>query len=223
MSSSVPGVTPPEPDPWLALEPASCALLTIDVQRDFLSDQPYGVPGTTEVLPQISRLVRAYRDAGRPVVHIVRLYAEDGSDADLVRRGLLASGVRLVAPGSPGSRLAEGLAPDGAAELDPDLLLSGAPQQLGPDEIVLYKPRWGAFYRTPLDAWLRDRGVTSLVVVGCNLPNCPRATLIEGSERDYRLAAVPEALSRTTPQALADLAALGVHLLTPEAAAALPA
>ena len=42
------------------------------------------IPGTAEVLPALAQLVAAFRGAGRPVVHVVRLY--DGEDVDLVRR-----------------------------------------------------------------------------------------------------------------------------------------
>jgi nicotinamidase-related amidase len=199
-------------DPHQALRLASSALNTIDVQRDFLSEAPYGVPGTTEVLPAVLETIEAFRAAGRPIVHVVRLYEPGGSDADLVRRTLLAGGVDLVAPHSAGSQLAKGMLP-GAEELDPELLRAGGVQQVGPYDHVIYKPRWGAFYRTPLEAFLRERDVDSLVVVGCNLPNCPRATLIEASERDYRVGVVPEALSQTTQERLEEMSRIGVELL----------
>ncbi|MFF4618819.1 isochorismatase family protein [Nonomuraea jabiensis] len=73
-------------DPHLAPRWATSALLTIDVQRDFLSEAPYGVAGTSEVLPALAGLAAAFRAAGRPIVHIVRLYDPDGHDADRVRR-----------------------------------------------------------------------------------------------------------------------------------------
>ncbi|MFJ9951773.1 cysteine hydrolase family protein [Kitasatospora sp. NPDC091207] len=201
------------PDPHLAPHPESSALVTIDLQRDFLSDSPYGIPGTTEVLPQVRRTVEAFRAAGRPVVHIVRLYEKGGGNADLVRRTLLASGTELVSPGSEGSRLAPALAPDNAPPLDPELLLAGQAQELGPNEYAIFKPRWGAFYRTPLQELLERHGVDTVVLVGCNFPNCPRATLIQASERDYRVVAVPDAISRTSEQGLAEVAGLGVQLL----------
>lgn len=49
-------------DPHLAPHWSSSALVTIDMQRDFLSDSPYGVPGTTEVVPTLRRLADAFRD-----------------------------------------------------------------------------------------------------------------------------------------------------------------
>lgn len=199
-------------DPYLAPNWVSSALLTIDVQRDFLSDAPYGVPGTSEALPAMAELTAAFRRAGRPIVHIVRLYHPDGRDADLARRSLLAGGARIVITGSAGSALAEPLLPPGAPPLDPDLLLGGRPQRLGENEYALFKPRWGAFYRTPLDELLRDWGVDTLVVAGCNFPNCPRATLVEASERDYRLVLAGDAVSRLTDTGRDEIAGLGVTL-----------
>jgi nicotinamidase-related amidase len=52
------------------------ALLTIDMQRDFLTDGRYGIPGTTEVLPALQRLADAFRRAHRPIVHVVQLYLQ---------------------------------------------------------------------------------------------------------------------------------------------------
>jgi nicotinamidase-related amidase len=74
----------------------------------------------------------------------------------------------------------------------------------------MFKPRWSAFYRTGLDQHLRDRDVTTVVVAGCNLPNCPRATLFDASERDYRAVLVQDATSQVTDERLQDLALIGV-------------
>ncbi|SMF50949.1 cysteine hydrolase family protein [Streptomyces sp. Amel2xC10] len=200
-------------DPYTAPHFATSALITIDVQRDFLSEAPYGVPGTTEILPALRRTVAAFRDARRPVVHIVRLYEEGGGNADLVRRRLLESGARLVVPGSSGSELADGLLPEDAPLLDPALLLSGRPQRLGPYDHAVFKPRWGAFYRTCLEELLRDLGVDTLVFAGCNLPNCPRASIVQASERDFRVVLVRDAVSRVTESALSELVGMGVELL----------
>ncbi|OIJ63655.1 cysteine hydrolase family protein [Streptomyces mangrovisoli] len=199
--------------PYTAPHFATSALITIDVQRDFLSDAPYGVPGTTEILPALRRTVSAYRAAGRPVVHIVRLYEDGGGNADLVRRQLLESGVRIAAPGTAGSELAEGLPPEGAPGLDPELLLAGRPQRLGAYDHAVFKPRWGAFHRTCLEELLGRLGVDTLVFAGCNLPNCPRASIVQASERDFRVALVRDAVSRVTDSALTELAGIGVEIL----------
>ncbi|MBB5782633.1 cysteine hydrolase family protein [Nonomuraea jabiensis] len=206
-------------DPHLAPRWATSALLTIDVQRDFLSEAPYGVAGTSEVLPTLAGLATAFRAAGRPIVHIVRLYDPDGHDADLVRRTLLASGAAIVAPDSPGSDIAPELLPPDAPPLKAGLLLSGEPQPLGEREVALFKPRWGAFYRTRLDELLRGWEVDTLVVAGCNFPNCPRATLVEASERDYRLVLADDATSRLHDVGRTEMTGIGVALLPAEAIA----
>lgn len=41
----------------------------------------------------------------------------------------------------------------------------------------------GAFYGTRLEEHLRALDVDTVVVCGCNFPNCPRTTIYEASER----------------------------------------
>lgn len=192
----------------------SSALLLIDVQQDFLDEAPHTIAGTSAVLPQLAELVTAYRTAERPIVHVVRLYEPGGSDVDPPRRDAVEAGMRCVAPGSPGSQLAPAVLGERGAELDPTTLLAGRPQYLAEREIVLFKPRWGAFHRTGLERLLRDWDVSTTVVAGCNLPNCPRATLFEASERDFRTALVNDAVSQCSGERLADLAGIGVRLCT---------
>ena len=78
----------------------------------------------------------------------------------------------------------------------------------------MFKPRWSAFYRTRLDQHLRDGAVTTVVVAGCNLPNCPRATLFDASERDYRAVLVRDATSQVTDERLQDLALMASRCQT---------
>ena len=99
-------------------------------------------------------------------------------------------------------------------DLDCEALLAGQAQNVGANEVIMFKPRWSAFYRTGLDRHLRDHGVTTVVIAGCNLPNCPRATLFDASERDYRSVLVADATSQITPSRLQDLQLIGVHLAT---------
>ena len=160
-----------------------------------LDDGAFAVAGTSAVLPAMRRLLEAFRDARRPIVHIVRLYEQDGSNAEPCRRGLLEGGARILIRDAPGSELAAELVPGGAPKLDAAALIAGRPQQLGPGEVAIYKPRWGAFYRTPLEAHLRALGVSTLVFAGCNFPNCPRTSIYEASERDFRVVAVSDAIS----------------------------
>ena len=63
---------------------ARAALLTIDVQRDFAErGAPFEIPGTADLVPRMQELVAAFREAERPVIHVVRLYRRDGSKSNL--------------------------------------------------------------------------------------------------------------------------------------------
>lgn len=97
-------------------------------------------------------------------------------------------------------------------QLDAEDLLDGELQQIGPSEWIMYKPRWGAFYRTSLEEHLRDLGANTIVVWGCNFPNCPRATVYKASERDLRIAFVPDATSGVYEWGLRELENIGVKL-----------
>lgn len=195
---------------FIAPEWDSSALVVIDVQAEFVSGA-MPVPGTADRIPALGRLVAAFRKAGRPIVHVVRLYVPGGTDTDLPRRAEILAGGEVAAPGSDGSQIPAELLPHGE-RLDSELLLAGGFQQVGPAEHILFKPRWSAFHRTDLEQYLRARGITTVVVAGCNLPNCPRATLFDASERDYRAVIVEDATSQVTPERLHDLTLIGVNV-----------
>ncbi|UOR02462.1 cysteine hydrolase [Leucobacter allii] len=188
------------------------ALVVIDLQRDFLDGGASPISGTSEVVPGVARLTAAFRQAGRPIAHVIRFYKPGESDVDLPRRAIIEAGARIVAPGSMGADIPEDVLP-GPVKLDAAQLLSGQAQTIGPREKVFYKPRWSAFYRTSLEAWLVAEGCDTIVVAGCNLPNCPRATLFDASERDFRTVLAFDAVSQVTPERLADLDAIGVRLV----------
>ena len=164
-------------DEYTRPDPDRAVLLTVDVQNDFtLPGAPGEIPGTAEAVPRMRRLVEAFRAAAAPVVHVVRLYRGDGSNVDACRRRAVEDGAELVRPGTGGAELVDELKPPETG-LDADLLLAGGFQAVGPREWVAYKPRWGAFYDAGLAAFLDERGVNTVVVCGCNFPNCPRTTV----------------------------------------------
>jgi nicotinamidase-related amidase len=86
---------------------------------------------------------------------------------------------------------------------------------LADNEWAMYKPRWDAFYGTPLESHLRSLGVNTIVVVGCNFPNCPRATVYGASARDFRVVLISDAVSGVYDQGLRELNGIGVS--TPSA------
>jgi nicotinamidase-related amidase len=141
------------------------------------------------------------------------LYLPDGSNADLCRRDAIGRGHGALLAGTPGSALVDELLPRREVVLDVDSLLSGGFQHLTANETVMYKPRWGAFYGTRLLEHLRAQGAATVVVAGCNFPNCPRATIVEASERDMRVVAVRDALSRFTDRDAAEMRDIGIDVM----------
>ena len=194
----------------------AAALITIDTQRDVLDGGVLEIAGTSAALPRMSALVRGFREACAPIVHVVRLYEPDGSNADLCRRELLEQGAPILHPGADGSQLARELladGPGGEVRLDDELLLAGGVQRLGEREFAIYKPRWGAFFETPLEEHLRGEGDSTLVFSGCNFPNCPRTSIYEASERDFRVVLARDAISGLYERGERELENIGVRLL----------
>lgn len=190
------------------------ALLTIDLQRDFtLRGAPAEITGTTNVIPNVQRLVHASRQNNQAVIHVVRIYRSDGSNVDLCRREAIESGKQMVLAGSHGAELVDELKPSPQVKLDDRRLLRGELQSIGSNEWVIYKPRWGAFYQTRLETHLRSLDITTVIICGCNFPNCPRATIYEASERDFRVVFVPDATSGVYERGLEELKGIGVTLL----------
>ena len=189
-------------------------LIIVDVQRDFaLSGSSAEIPGTMQALHYIQILAEGYRNLGYPIIHVVRIYHQDGSNVDLCRREAVISGKQLVIAGSIGAEIVDELKPSTSTRLDPTLLLSGRLQQISPMEWIMYKPRWGAFYRTPLEEHLRNLGVNTVTIAGCNYPNCPRTTIYEASERDFRIVFAQDATSQTYEKALEELNSIGVSIM----------
>jgi len=202
--------------PYTAPEFEKSALITIDVQCDFLDGGSCPIGGTSAALPEMARLARLYRQAARPIIHMIRIYQPDGSNAELCRREALEQGGQIVLPSSPGMAPAAALLPEAEVRLDAELLLSGEPQTLGPSEWVLFKPRWGAFFRTKLQAMLESLDISTLIFAGCNFPNCPRTSIYEASERDFRLVLVQDAISGLYERGREELMNIGVGLMTAE-------
>lgn len=204
-------------DEYTRPDPEQAALLTIDVQNDFtLHDATARISGTADAVPQMERLVEVFRCEGRPIIHVVRLYRADGSNVDQCRRQAVEDGGEIVRPGTEGAELVAELKPFDSVSLDATQLLEGTFQEIGSNEWIMYKPRWSAFYSTNLDGFLGERTVNTLVICGCNFPNCPRTTVYEASERDYRIGFVPDATSKTYSRGLDELTNIGVAVMDTE-------
>jgi ureidoacrylate peracid hydrolase len=88
-------------------------------------------------------------------------------------------------------------APDGAPSRilirdcwNTDILDEVAPE---PGDVVMDKTRYSGFFGTGLDAWLRERTITSLLVVGATTSVCVESTVRDAVFRDYHCLVVSDA------------------------------
>ena len=198
---------------YLSPHYAQSVLIIIDFQNDcVLPGGAMEIPGSIDVLPALTTLCQHMRNIGRPIFHIVRAYLPDSSNADLCRRSILEAGTSLLAPYSRGADFPDTLKPMDAPVLDWNALLEGNEQMLGGCDHVIYKPRWGAFYQTPLEHALRTLSIDTLIFAGCNFPNCPRTSMYEASERDFRLVLAQDAMSGLYQQGMDELKNIGVTI-----------
>jgi nicotinamidase-related amidase len=203
-------------DKYTSADWQNSALITIDTQNDFtLPNSPFKITGTLEIVPKMRQVLDTFRSMCKPIIHVIRLYNPDGSNVDLCRRRAVAElGKKLVIAGTKGAELVEELKPSSSRlRLDTELLLQGEPQQVSTNEWIMYKPRWGAFYATPLENHLHKLNVNTVVICGCNFPNCPRTTVYEASERDFRVVLIKDATSNVYEQGLQELENIGLAVL----------
>ena len=119
----------------------------------------------------------------------------------------------MVIVGSNGAELVDELLPSSDIKLDSNLLLSGSLQKVGEREWIMYKPRWSAFYNTSFEKNLRNLDVNTIVVCGCNFPNCPRTTIYEASERDFKIVMIKDATSLLYDKAILELKNIGISIM----------
>lgn len=202
---------------YLAPERDRTALITIDAQRDFALPSARGRGARPPaVVSAMARLAAAFRMRSRPIFHMVRLYRCDGSNVDLYHRASIEEGQRIAMPGTTGAELVDELKLDPAVRMEPEMLLDGEEQKIGPQEWILYKPRPSAFFATTLEARLRGLGVTTVVICGSDFPNSPRATIYAAGNRDFRIVLVADAVSHTTDAGLRELGGIGARLMNTE-------
>ena len=159
------------------------ALLIIDMQNGFLQPQsPLCIRGALATVPACARVISACRAAGVPVIFVNRAYRADGSDVELTRRQVWARGGKPLTPGSTGPLSVENPPEFGRASGDYEII----------------KPRYSAFFQTPLDLLLRRLGVDTVVLTGTTTPNCIRTTCYDAISLDYRVVVVEDCCSSNT-------------------------
>jgi nicotinamidase-related amidase len=164
-----------------SFEIASSALVIIDMQRDFIEPGGFGeslgnnVALLEAIVPASQAVLHAWRKAGGLVVHTREAHLADLSDCPPAKRnrgnpslriGDVGPMGRVLVAGEPGNQIIPALVPvDG--------------------EIVIDKPGKGAFYATPLQRLLTERGITHLLFMGVTTEVCVQTSMREANDRGY--------------------------------------
>jgi len=162
----------------LILEPRRTAVIVIDLQKGIV-----GFPGNphsaSSVIANTVALLDAARIAGaQPIlVHVGR--SPDGGD------GL------QVACDEP-MRMPGALPPDWS-ELIPEL-------NRQPNDLVILKRQWGAFYGTDLELQLRRRGISTIILCGIATAFGVESTARDAYERGFEQVFAEDAMTSRTAE-----------------------
>jgi len=145
-----------------ALVPKRTALINVDMQNCFVDRTDDGIA----LLDRVNHLADICRGAGVLVIHTSHVLRPDGSNMGVLGEFL--------------PRIKEGMLNKGAesAALHPRLVVK-------PGDVLVEKPRFGAFHGTDLELILRSRGIDTLIISGISTPVCCDTTAREANARDF--------------------------------------
>jgi nicotinamidase-related amidase len=148
--------------------PERAALINVDMQNLFVEGYWPSAPDGLVVLDRINRLAAVCRQAGILVIHASHVLRPDLSNIGVL--GEVVPQVRdgIITKGSESAALHKGLV-------------------IGPDDVLLEKPRFGAFHGTDLEMILRTRRIDTVIISGIATNVCCETTAREAMVRDFRV------------------------------------
>ncbi len=148
--------------------PEKMALLNVDMQNVFVHGFPISAPDGLELEDRINRFAARCREAGILVIHCSHVIRPDGSNIGVMGEILPPVKEGIINKGAPSAALHDGLVVE-----DGDILLE--------------KPRFGAFHGTDLEMILHGRGIDTVIVTGIATNVCCETTAREANVRDFRV------------------------------------
>ena len=179
-----------------AFEPATTALVVIDMQRDFIERGGFGealgneVGRLAAIVPTVRALLEWARARAIRVVHTREGHRKDLADCPPAKRRRGQPRLRIGDAGPMGRILVDG-------EPGNDIV-----PELGPraGETVILKPGKGAFYATALDDILKAQRITHLLLAGVTTEVCVQTTMREANDRGYECLLVEDATESYFPE-----------------------
>ena len=164
------------------LQKADTALVVIDMQNGFchpegsFAQMGLDIEATNRAIEGCRRLIEAAREAGVPIIYTRYVYRPDYLDGGVLVQDIL-----------PALADAKSLA---AGTWDADIVDELEPQ---PQDFIVDKNRYSAFYATGLATILSSLRISNLVICGVTTNMCVETTARDASQMDYRVFVVGDA------------------------------
>jgi isochorismate hydrolase len=162
----------------MELHTRASALLVIDMQNYFLDAScPGFMEAAPAILPNLKKLLAAYRKKGLPVLFTEHAHENGKLDGGMMEwwwEELILKGTR-----------------------DAEIFDELSPRE---DEKVVIKNRYSAFYHTDLETNLRCLKVEDIVITGVMTNMCCESTARDAFFRDYRVFFTMDATAATSEE-----------------------
>lgn len=167
-------------------DPASTALVIIDMQRDFVEPAGFGevlgndVSHLRRTIAPCRQLLEQARASGLFIIHTREGHRVDMADCPPAKK--TRGGKTFIGESGPMGRIL--IRGEQGHDIIPELVPL-------PGEPIIDKPGKGAFYATDLGLILQTRGIKSLIICGVTTEVCVQTTAREANDRGYELV-IPE-------------------------------
>ncbi|MFI5957994.1 cysteine hydrolase family protein [Cryptosporangium sp. NPDC051539] len=177
-------------------DPATTALVVIDMQRDFMEPGGFGETLGNDVsllrstIEPTAAILTAFRAAGIPIIHTREGHQPDLSDLPDAKLHRGNPTLKIGDEGPKGRILIVG-------EEGQDIVDELKPL---PGEAIVDKPGKGAFYATSFGSLLAEAGIKSLIVAGVTTEVCVHTTVREANDRGYECLVLADCVGSYFPE-----------------------
>jgi ureidoacrylate peracid hydrolase len=177
------------PHPFDVMEPAKTAFVVVDMQNYFMKPGFQGeVPTARAIVPAVNRLAAAVRELGGHVVWVKNATNDTRESWSVLHNWLMT-------PERSDRRYA-------TMDADHEGHALWSELEARPEDAQIVKKRYSAFIQgsSDLEAYLRGRGIDTLLIGGTATHVCCESTARDGMMLNFKVVMVHEALATYTDE-----------------------